>query len=63
MAATSSKEGRENTQLLQFLWYRQAMEKVSESAIFATTKKKKKIRMATRKKKKKQKEKEKINEL
>lgn len=50
MAATSSKEGRENTQLLQCLWYRQAMEKVSESAIFATTKKKK-IRMATRKKK------------
>lgn len=41
MAATSSKEGRENTQLLQCLWYRQAMEKVSESAIFATTKKKK----------------------
>lgn len=61
MAATSSKEGRENTQLLQCLWYRQAMEKVSESAIFATTKKKK--NQDGNQKKKKRKEKEKINEL
>lgn len=51
MAATSSKEGRENTQLLQCLWYRQAMEKVSESAIFATTKKKKKSGWQLEKKK------------